>query len=76
MPSLYLIVVLFNPFVHFMLSFCSHALTLPISFIDIIRILVAGEVETRVAEARHERDVLIRCLISLSVEEADVSFVR
>lgn len=54
--------------------FSSHDLTMLISFADVVRTFVAEEVEARVNEARRERDVLIRCFVGLSTEEADVSF--
>lgn len=75
--SLYLIAILFNPFIHPLLNFfCSHALTLPISFANIRRIPKTKEVEIRFIEAQHESDGLIRRLVGLSAEEADVSFVQ
>lgn len=46
-----------------------------ISFVDVIRIPITGEVEARVTEAHREHDVLIRHLVGLSTKEADTSFV-
>lgn len=47
-----------------------------ISFVDVVRIPATGEVEARVTEAHRERDALIRHLVSLSTEEADIPFIR
>lgn len=54
----------------------SHDLMMLISFADVKRTPTAEEVEARVNEARREWDALIRRLVVLSTEEANVPLVR
>jgi len=59
--------------VHFLGSY--NLMTL-VSYTDVVRIPATGEVEATVSETRREHDVLIRYLVILFAEEADLPFVR